>query len=387
VAWISERKDVLSTLLWFLALLAYHRHVRSPSPRRMLAVLLFSALGLATKPMLVTLPFTLLLLDYWPLNRLGANASRGGVLSLLSRSARGLWIEKAPLFLLAALTGALTLHAQAAGGATRSMESFPLAARAANAAVAAVGYLYRTILPRGLAVYYPFREDIPVLLALGAALLLLAVTAAVLRPDAAPAAATGWLWYLGTLLPVIGIVQVGGQAMADRYTYVPLLGIFVAAAWGPGGRRRVRLPPAVVVVTVTALLLALIGASHRQVATWRSSETLYRHALAVTKGNWLIEFNYAAELARTGRTEEALEHYRRCLTVHPDFAAAHMNLGVLLHREGRSLEALEHLRRAVEADPGSAQARMNLGIVLERLGRDREAAVHFREAIRSRAER
>lgn len=276
VAWVAERKDVLSGLFWMLALLAYVHYARRPSRGRYLLVALAMALGLAAKPMLVTLPCVLLLLDLWPLER---------------RELGRLILEKIPLFVLSAASSLTTLHYQKTSLAP--LEALPWDLRFANAAVSYVAYLGKAFLPRDLAVFYPFPQTIPLGQTLGAVALLAALTIlAVRRVRESPWLLVGWLWFLGTLVPVIGLVQVGRQAMADRYTYLPCIGLFLAVVWGMAElvERRAALRPALAVCAVLAVLV-LTALTQGQVRHWQDSVTLFRHALAVTGDN---------ELARRG---------------------------------------------------------------------------------------
>ena len=272
VAWISERKDLLSTLFWLLAILAWVRYARRPGAGRYATVVVLHLLALLSKPMPVTLPFTLLLLDFWPLGRLSLDSPT------LRRDASRLVAEKLPLLALSAASSAVTYLVQSAAGAVTFLESLPFPARVANAVVSYAKYLVLAAWPRELAPFYPYPEGgIPPWEVAASALFLAAVTVAVLlAARTKPWLAFGWLWYVGTLVPVIGIVQVGLQSMADRYTYVPLVGIFVAVVWGAGDlARRWRVPPAFRSAAVLVLLLSLAVAARREAGTWHDSVTLF----------------------------------------------------------------------------------------------------------------
>ncbi len=368
VAWIAERKDVLSTLFWMLATLAYVRYVRSPSRARMALVAVLFAAGLAAKPMLVTLPFVLLLLDAWPLGRRGA--------PFLLR-------EKLPLFALAAVSCAVTLAAQR--GAIGTTEAYPLAARAANALVAYATYLLKALWPANLAVFYPYAPR-----SLGApgvilsALVLAAATAgAYFLRRARPYAWTGWLWYLGTLVPVIGIVQVGLQSSADRYTYVPLVGIFVIVAWGvPELAARWRLAARAIPVAAAVAVGACAVAARVQVGYWRDGFTLWDHALAVDPGNYYAHTGVAIAAADAGRAEEASRHFAEAIRIAPDYAEAYHGWGLLLAHQGRLDEAITRYDAAVRLKPDFVAAQNNLGAALASAGRFADAASHYREALR-----
>jgi tetratricopeptide (TPR) repeat protein len=400
VAWVAERKDVLSTLLWLLAVAAYVRWTRAGGwARYLLAAALFAA-GLAAKPMLVTLPVTLLLLDFWPLARWPVRGPGGGAW----RGAARLLGEKVPLLALSAASAAVTLAVQASGPAVGSLQEFPLGDRTANALVACVAYLGKTAWPLALAVFYPHSgASLPVWKPAAAAALLATVTLLAVRlRRRRPYLLAGWLWYLVTLLPVIGLVQVGEQAMADRYTYVPLIGIFVAAAWGipdalaallaaagkgrdqaadPGHAARWALPAA-----AGAVLLALALLTRAQAATWKSSVALFGHALAVTEGNYLAHLDLGTALSREGRRDEALAHYEAAARLRPDDAQIQYNLGVALAARGRAREAQERYERALALQPDYPEAHNNLGILLARQGRIEDGTRHCAEAVRLRPE-
>jgi hypothetical protein len=385
VAWISERKDVLSTLFWLLTTAAYVRYVRQRGVGAYGLALALFALGLMAKPMLVTLPFVLLLLDYWPLRRLGAaSMSEAGQAVPQRETARRLLSEKVPFFALSLASIVMTLIFQRSSDAVVPLTAMPIATRLANAAISYVTYLVQTFWPFELAVYYPLPRVTDLGRAFGAALLLVGVSAGVLRAARRrPYLTVGWLWYLGTLVPVIGLVQVGGHAMADRYTYVPLIGVFIMLAWGIpetlGKRRHGR---AVIAVLSLGTLLILGAASRRQVGYWTDSERLFRHALEVTTENARAHYSLGLALAASGRTGEALDQYRETLRIERAYPAAHYQLGVLFEREGRIEEAKREYQRELKKFPGNGYAHNNLGVMLSRLG-DHDASVHhLRQALR-----
>ncbi|HWP64826.1 MAG TPA: tetratricopeptide repeat protein [Candidatus Limnocylindria bacterium] len=430
VAWVAERKDVLAAFWWMATLLAYGAWVRRPSAVRYGAVLLGFACGLLAKPMVVTLPFVLLLLDAWPLCRpLGAR----------------LVTEKLPLLVLSAAGSVVTFVAQREGGAVVPLESLGLLQRLAGAAVAYATYLWMTVWPVNLAVLYPLRP-IGAPEVIGSLAVLGGVSALALRPALrAPAPAVGWLWFLGTLVPVIGLVKVGQQALADRFTYLPQVGLFVAAVWWLGERLGARAGVAVGALAVAAASAGTL----RQLAVWQDSVTLFRHALAVTGDNPTAETNLAAALLELGRLDEARPHAERAVArapgsaeawitfgrariqggdvdgaraafetasrLDPHDARAHYNLGVVAAEQGRIADAIASyeraiaewptyfnaynnlgnalaaadrleeaeaaLREAVRLDPASPSARANLAIVLERRGRSAEAIAAYRAAL------
>ncbi|HVG10043.1 MAG TPA: tetratricopeptide repeat protein [Thermoanaerobaculia bacterium] len=327
VAWIAERKDVLSGLFWMLTLLAWTCYVRQPSRLRYAAVALSLTAGLLSKPMVVTLPFVLLLLDVWPLDR-----------KIRVK-------EKLPLFALAAASCVATVIAQS--GAIGRASQFPLRLRLANAVLSYVAYLGKTLLPSRLAVFYPMPTEFPAWKVAGAALLLASLTVLALR--AARYVTVGWLWFLGTLVPVIGIVQVGGQAMADRYTYLPAIGLFLIAVWG-FPRKAVWVP----------ILLALAIGTRLQLRHWEDSESLFRHAAAVTERNFIAHLHLAQIHADRGERGPALEHFRTTLEIRPGMWQAQASLGNTLRRWGRPDKALPHLRNAVRLRPHDTRLRRAL---------------------------
>ncbi|HZT81840.1 MAG TPA: tetratricopeptide repeat protein [Gemmataceae bacterium] len=394
VAWISERKDVLSTLFWMLTLLAYAGYAERPGVGRYLLVLLPFALGLMAKPMLVTLPCVLLLLDWWPLRRLqapspptpllpGGGEGPGGE-GLSPRALAWGLLEKLPLFALTALSCGITVVAQR--GAMVPGAALPFRFRVYNAALAYVGYLGKTLWPTDLACFYPYPRAWHTLPVLAAGLLLLAVTAgAVLLARRRPYLLTGWLWYLGTLVPVVGLVQVGVQAMADRYTYVPLIGIFLAVVWlaadlTAAWRVRRWLLPAVSAAVLAALAVRTWG----QVGYWYNGETLWAHALAVNPENPEAHVNVGSVCQRDGKLAEAERHFRAALGISPAYAEAHCRLGIVLEMQGRREEALRHYEAALQVNPAHPMAHQTLGMALEKQGKLDEAVAHYQAALRTK---
>jgi Tfp pilus assembly protein PilF len=374
VAWVSERKDVLAAFFWFAATGLYVRFVRRPGGGRFLLVLAAFALGLMAKPMVVTLPFTLLLLDWWPLRRFPALG--------WSR----LLLEKAPLLALSAVSSVITYEAQAAGGSMTLAQASSWTLRAANALVSYGRYLGTLAWPTRLCVYYPFPEGgIPAWQIAAAGVLLTAVTLAALRwRNSRPYVAVGWFWFLGTLVPVIGVVQIGWQAMADRYLYLPAVGVFLAVAWAGRDLAAAGLPRRAVVVAAALVLAGCGTLSFRQAGLWHDSATLFRHALAVTTGNWMAHFNYGHALLKQGDTEGAIAQFREELRLNPRDAEAHSNIGTALERRGDLDGAAAAYRAALALDPGFAVAHNNLGGILFRQHRLLESLAAFSEAVRLR---
>ena len=373
VAWVSERKDVLSGLFFMLTLLAYAWYVRRPGFVRYLAVFFALALGLMSKPMLVTLPCVLLLLDIWPLRR---------------------WrvLEKLPLLALALASCAVTVLAQQRGLAVQTLESIPLHARLANALVAYFLYLWKTIWPLNLAIFYPHPSLIPgegfsklIGPAIASGLLLASITLLALRQRShRPYLLVGWLWYLGMLVPVIGLVQVGSQALADRYAYLPLVGIYIAIAWllRDWASHQARRQQALALVAA-AVVLACMTASWRQAGTWRTSTHVHQHAIEVTKNNYFAHSNLGLVLRGQSELTRAVEHLESAVRIKPDFAFAHTNLGVAYELEGELGRAAAAHERAIEIKPDYAKAHVNLAVALLKMGNLDQAETHLRRAIRT----
>jgi len=418
VAWVSERKDVLSATFWMVALWAWARRAELARARGGGAQVFYGlalasfALGLMCKPMPVTFPFVLMLLDWWPLGRwAGASA----------RARWGLLLEKLPFFALSAAASAVALRAQHAGEALASAEDFPWPVRLSNALISYCGYLGKCLVPTRLAVFYPYFAEQPPLAEtlLAGALLALVTAAAVALARRRPYLLVGWLWYAGTLVPVIGLVQVGGQSMADRYSYVPLVGVFVMATWAAGDaaaslphRRRV------LGLAAGATLAGLALLCSRQLGFWTDGASLFRHAVAVTENNWVAHANLSATLAKSspaeagaefqeavrilaavaekhdrrgvelertaGRSPDAIREFRAAARIMPDLPGPHYNLGVALARAPGGLpEAVGEFQNAVRLKPDFADAHYNLGIALARIpGRLPEAIAEFQAAAR-----
>lgn len=363
VAWIAERKDVLSTFFWLLAMGCYVRYVKAPSRGRYALVLMCFVLGLLSKSMVVTLPCVLLLLDYWPLCRIDKGAGW-----------KGLVLEKVPLFVLSGVCCALTFVAQQRGGAMDKIGDCPLfTARIPNALVSYGAYLVKTFWPVRLAISYPHPGvhihgwDVLV-----SAVFLIGVTALVLwRAKRSPYLIVGWLWYLGTLVPVIGLVQVGLQSMADRYTYVPLIGVFIMIAWGvPEAFAGVSRCRPVLGAAAAASLIALSACTWIQVGYWRDSFTLFAHTLSVTSDNVLAEINMGLI---SGQCAEAEQHFRTAYRLAPHYAAARASLGDVLVRQGKLDEAAEFFSRYLEQKPDDVTSLAGMASVFRAEGQDKKA--------------
>jgi tetratricopeptide (TPR) repeat protein len=374
VAWVSERKTVLCTFFLLLALAAYGWYAKRPRASRYLLVALLFALGLMAKPMLVTFPFLVLLVDFWPLERFPKTR--------LSH----LVLEKIPLLALSAASAAITLYAQRAGGAVGSTELLPLAMRTKNAIYSYLIYVDKAVWPSRLSVFYPHPEgSLTAWKVAGAAVVLIAITALFLRFRERRYLLMNWLWFLITLAPVIGIVQVGRQAWADRYAYIPLWGLFVIAVWLLSeAAARIKLSPAAQIAIASAVVLAYSVMAHVQIEYWHDSYSLFTHAIQVTGANPIAEGNLGSALMDMQRPEQAMPHLERAIQLLPTFAAAHYNLGILLQRQNEMNRALQEYQLALKYASDvreAAQTHNNLGVLFNQLGRKDEATADFTAAI------
>ena len=374
VAWISERKDVLSTFFDMLTLALYVRYAAKPAVPRYLAAVLAFALSLLAKPMAVTFPLVLLLLDYWPLRRIAWPPAPA--------AGRKLVVEKLPLLALSAAASVFTFLAQRNFGAVVSLSRLSFATRVANAAISYVAYMGKALWPADLAVLYPRRSP-DLSSALAAAILLVAITAlAWIWIQKRPYFAVGWLWYLGMLVPVIGLVQVGVQSMADRYTYLPMVGLSIALVWTGAdlveSRRELR--PAAAAAAL-AVLIAFAAVSFRQTGYWKTSRALFEHTLAVTQNNHIIENNMGVILGREGNSKQAMALYKEALATVPDYADAHANLGHELLKAGQFTDAEQHLTKALALRPDIASAQGDLGVLMAARGQFEEARRQFERAL------
>jgi tetratricopeptide (TPR) repeat protein len=379
VAWAAERKDVLSAFFWLLTLLAYGAYVKTraaPAAKRKAIIcycltLLLFALGLMSKPMVVTLPFVLLLLDYWPLGRF----DRQGWVSLA--------IEKTPFFLLTIAASSITFIVQKTTGAVGSTAAFPWGARLANTLVSYCCYIGKLLWPENLSVFYPYPGHWPVMTVLAAGLLLLGVTGLVIvLRRSSPWLLVGWLWFIGVLVPVIGLVQVGKQAMADRYSYIPSIGLFILISWGVNELTK-NLP-------YRAMLLSVAGAAAigicsaltlRQLSYWKDSEALFRHAVEVNRNNGMALANLGAALLRQGRWDEAIIPLRKSLKINPALGDAHNFLGAALKAQGKLDEALGEFQQAIQLNPSAPDPYSNLGDTLAQKGQLDAAIPQFEKAL------
>ena len=399
VAWVAERKDVLSAGFGFLSLLCYARYARGTEARSQKAearriasgyglALLFFACGLMSKPMLVTWPFVMLLLDYWPLKRFA-----GGQLKVTGSPAPNLQpstfnsqllTEKIPFFVLAAAAGLVTYLVQKQEGAVMTVDHFPPGARAGNALMAYGRYLGKTFWPADLAVFYPHPGDWPLAEVLLAGVLLAGISALVfVKRRRQPYLLVGWLWFVGTLAPVIGLVQVGEQAMADRYTYIPSVGVLIMSVWGAYELTRRWRHQVILLALASAVALILCFALTReQLGYWQDSETLFRHALDVTQNNHIAHNNLGDALLEKGQADDAIRQFQEVIRLKPNDADAYNNLGNALGEQGRIDEAISDYHEALRLKPDNASAHYSLGAALEAKGQTDGAISQYQEALR-----
>jgi tetratricopeptide (TPR) repeat protein len=392
VAWVSERKDLLSTFFWILTLWAYTSYVNSPGSLRYSLTIVLFALGLMAKPMVVTLPFVLLLMDFWPLCRFDISCFDHSVYVNIGGTPRSsnsklrisyLVSEKLPLFGLAAASSVTTFFVQQSGSNILALSSLPFGTRIANAVVAYASYVGKTIWPLNLAVFYPHPEMVRLLQLVLCLFLLLGGSFLMIRCwRARPHFTVGWLWYLGTLVPVIGLVQVGDQSMADRYTYIPLIGLFIIFAWGLFGLGVRHRRGKVLASIVAGVLVVILGiCTSLQVRHWQDSFTLFGRTLAVTRDNYLAHFAMGSAFASEGKFEPAITHYSLALQIKPDYATAHFNMGYVLYRQGKIRKAIDHYSKAIEIAPNLARAHYNLGVAFYKLRMLNEAISHYSQAL------
>jgi len=371
VAWIAERKNVLSMMFFLLTVIAYTKYCKSKSKASSILVLVWYSLGLMSKPMLVTVPFLFVVLDFWPLRRINT-ASLSGIRSLI--------IEKAPLFVLAAATSIIAYLSQKGYSA---VAHYSLYSRCANAAISYVLYIYKMVVPIKLSVFYPYPPTIPLWKAIAAGILYVSLFGlAVAAYKKRPWLTAGWLWYVGTLIPVIGLVPVGSQAMADRYAYVPLIGLFICMVWTlPDMRRRNNRMAMVVSAALVVVVSTLSLLTNAQAQQWRSSETILRHSIAAAGGNWLCENNLAIALRQKGSIDSAKIHLLNAVTIRQNYEEAWYNLGVLYANQQKNDSATGCFERALCIDPQYAGAHHGLARMLESAGKDSLAERHYYSAL------
>jgi tetratricopeptide (TPR) repeat protein len=391
VAWVAERKNVLSGFFWMLTIACYIRYTEQPSIRRYLLVFLVFALGLMAKPMLVTLPFVLLLLDYWPLGRLrpvAMRSHRGEWENQADNQRWSVWRlvkEKVPLFILTIASSVITFIVQQKGGAMDIGESFTLGVRISNALVCYVSYLIKMAYPVGLAVLYPHPGDsLPIWQVIVSLLIIVVASVVVIYAGRRRRyLATGWFWYLGTLIPVIGFVQVGAQAMADRYTYLPSIGIFIIAGWGAsevGARWHYR--GTVLGVCAGIVLAGLLICTRLQVRYWQDNLKLFGHSIAVTENNFIMHDSFGGALFEKGQLDESIAQFREALRINPEYSNAKRNIGIVLLKQGKIDESIKVLTEVVNSKGNRPKAHNYLGLAYAEKGELDTAIQHYKKAIR-----
>jgi protein O-mannosyl-transferase len=384
VAWIAERKDLLSAFFMFATLTFYSRYAKECRPWPYITALLLYGLGLMSKPMLVTLPFVMMLWDFWPLGRLRFRTPSDVVQGSPFVTPRRLISEKVPFFVLSLLSSIVTYYAQSHGGSVAGAHAVPFAFRFVNALVSYTGYILKMIWPFNLAVIYPLPPTLTLVQAAVSGLILVGITLVVCnRTRVNPFLLTGWFWYLGTLVPVIGFVQVGRQAMADRYTYIPLIGLFIIISWGLSALTH-RLHYRRLIATAVGLLM-LAGATActwKQVGYWKNDITLFTHAIQVVRDNHIAHMNLGLAFFERGNIEEAIKHYYEALALGPKSDDLCYYLGLAFGMQGNLDESIAYFTKAVTINPKFADAHYNLGVALAKQRRFEEGIRHFKEALR-----
>jgi len=385
VAWVAERKDVLSAFFWLLTLLVYSEYVSKQKTGLYMLSLLTFVLGLMSKPMLVTLPIVMLLMDFWPLERCRHNEQGPGQ----QQSKRGFPLaalvkEKIPFFACSLLSAVITTYAQNKGGAIRNFDVIPFGLRIENALVSYVKYIIKMLWPQDLAVLYPFPLSIPHWEVFGSLLLLLLVSWGTFRVDYRhPYLLVGWFWFLVTLVPVIGLIQVGEQSMADRYTYIPLTGLFIMAAWGvPILARGLQHREGILALLAGIVIIASTALTWQQLGFWRDEISLFRHAIQCSTGNYIAHCHLGNALSSKGDLDAAIKEYHEALKIEPKDWAAHNNLGLALERKGDLPAAIKEYREASRLEPDFWGAHINLGLALARKGDLPAAIKEYGEALR-----
>lgn len=386
VAWISERKDVLSAFFWMLTLLAYVRYVRRPDRPSYVLVLAFYLLGLMSKPMVMTLPFVLLLLDYWPLNRFRLDGSQKNRVAKIA----GLFWEKIPLFILTAASAGITFLAQDKWGAVRSFDMIPLTHRLSNMLISYVQYIVKFLYPIKLGIFYPYPEGVPGWKLIASIMVLTAVSwAAIKLINRKPWFIVGWLWFLGTLVPVIGIVQVGIQSMADRYMYLPMIGLLILISWGiPELFCKWRYRKTILSLSSAFVILVFLWITHIQLTYWTDTYTLFTRALAITDNNAFAYNVVADELALKGDYKTAEKYFLAALAIKADDADAIKGLGRLAYHKKDYDKAIYYYQNALVIRPAdreilnmTGKAYYNLGLVASKQGNINDALNNYKKAI------
>ena len=385
VAWVSERKDLLFGFFWLLTMWSYHHYVKQPAVWRYSLVILFFVAGLMSKPMIVTLPFVLLLCDYWPLKRFQFKKYQLPDVAYPKISIVKMVLEKVPLIILSIGASVLTFMQQQAHGAVSSIENSPINQRLANALISYVKYLAKMLWPHDLTAMYPYPPAIPFWQIAGACLLLAFISLLTMKHFAKhPYLAIGWLWFLGTFIPVIGIIKIGSHAMADRYTYITFIGLYVMIAWGvPGMLNQFRYKKIVLASAAVALIVVLMITAKSQTSYWANSIRLFNHSIEVSQNNFLAHRNLGLALSYRGQLDEAVEHFKQALSINPKSAKCYNDIGTYLMLKGKYDDSIGYFKKALSFQPNFPKAHNNLGLVLMAKQKYAEAASHFQEALRA----
>lgn len=384
VAWIAERKDVLSAFFCLLAILCYGRYVKRLSPSWYLLAIIFFVLGVLAKPMIVSLPFLLLLLDYWPLGRLKFIGSFRSLNSHEKNSFSRLILEKLPFLFIAIISCIVTYYAQQRGGALGTFEEFSLGTRIANAIASYSTYIGKAFWPASLSPFYPHPKVLPAWqVAVAGAWIICIFGIAVITIKQLPYLFAGWLWYFGTLVPVIGLVQVGEQAMADRYMYIPLIGIYIIVVWGMAdllAKWPHRKPGFILISAIIISVLMML--TWKQIQIWSSNLTFFNRWIKTAPASPTAHYNLGVEYAQINKVKEAIQHYSEAIQIKPDYVNARNNLANELIKQGRLSEAFDHYSYALQLDPNDPELHNNFGVVLFQSGGRKKAIDHFKTALR-----
>ena len=388
VAWIAERKNVLSTFFWFLTMILYVWYAKSPNWKRYLLVFISFAWGLMSKPMLVTLPFALLLLDYWPLGRAKIKYQHADqaakTIDVKKREEKILFLvlEKVPLFILSAISSYITIFAQKNAEAMVNLQSFPLFYRLGNAVISYGLYIKKMFWPFDLAVFYPLNYHMSLWHVILSVLLLIVITTfASVKFRRSPYLIVGWLWFLGTLVPVIGLVQVGDQAMADRYAYVAFIGLFIMLTWGASDILRKYLSSGIILAIALSVIISMTIVAHGQVKYWQDTFTLFSRALAVTKNNAVAHSNVAGELLVQNKVDEAMVHCEKALLLTPNDYNTLVRVARAYSVRSEQDKAVDALRRAIQVRPEYVRAYDDLYFLMMQTGKTKEALEVYRKAV------
>ena len=385
VAWVSERKDLLFAFFWLLTMWCYQRYAQQPRPWRYAIVILTFIAGLMSKPMIVTLPFVLLLLDYWPLNRITLKKSQTPDVAYPTYSTVKIILEKVPLIALSLAASVFTFVLQQAHGAVSSIESSPASQRVVHVLVAYVKYIIKMLWPRDLTAVYPYSPGIPIWQIAGSCILLGFISFLAFKHlTRRPYLITGWLWFLGTLVPVIGIVKIGSHAMADRYTYVTFVGLYIMVSWGIPeifnrfNHKRVALALAAMGVILACMILARYQTTH-----WINSVRLFSHAIEINPHNFLAQRNLGLALSYGGELDRAVGHFKQALSINPSSARCYNDIGTVYLVKGRYVESIGYFEKALHFKPDYPKAHNNLGLALMTQKKYAEAAIHFQAALKT----